>query len=55
MLTQKLTSTETEIFHSFLPLSVRETDKTHKVGMAQCEKVITVEIAKNTQRVSVKF
>ena len=42
-------------FHSFSPLNARETDKTHKVGVAQCRKVITVEIAKNTQRVSVKF
>ena len=34
-------------FHSFSPLNVRET---HKVGVAQSRKVITVEIAKDTQK-----
>ena len=33
-------------FHSFSPLNVQETGKTHKVGVAQCRKAITVEIAK---------
>ena len=37
-------------FHSFSPLNVQETDKTHKVGVARCRKVITVEIAKNRER-----
>ena len=65
MLTQKLTVTETQFFYRFYSQHVHLTlhatfhstfttqcmrnRQTHKVGVAQCRKVSTVEIAKNTE------